>query len=96
MFTAKIRLAEKTAQDARRLGKLAHELEEELAAQPAWWEALRTGRAAAPRLSSTAASVSADYRDLAMEVLDVLRAAEEAAMAEKEAEAETQKVAAAR
>ena len=90
MFATTIRYAEKPAQDARRLGKLAHELEEQLASQPAWWEALRNGSAAAPRLSSTAASVSADYRDLAAEVLDVLREAEEAALAEKE----TDKVAA--
>ena len=90
MFATTIRYAEKPAQDARRLGKLAHELEEQLASQPAWWEALRSGTAAAPRLSSTAASVSADYRDLAAEVLDVLREAEEAALAEKE----TDKVAA--
>lgn len=80
MFATTIRYAEKTAQDARRLGKLAHELEEELASQPSWWEELRTGQRSA-RLSATAASVSADYRDLAAEVLDVLRQAEEAALA---------------
>lgn len=93
MFTTNIRYAEKTAQDARRLGKLAHELEEELASQPAWWEALRSGRAGTPRLSSTAASVSADYRDLAAEVLDVLRDAEEEALAADD-ETQTEKVAA--
>ena len=79
MFTTTIRYAEKTAQDSRRLGKLAHELEEELASQPAWWESLRIGGKPSRRLSATAASVSADYRDLAAEVLDVLRQAEDAA-----------------
>jgi chromosome partitioning protein len=79
LFTAKIRHAERTAQDARRLGKLAHELEAELERQPAWWEVLRTGEGTRPRLSATAASVAGDYRDLAVEVLTVLRAAEEAA-----------------
>jgi len=87
MFTTTIRYAEKTAQDSRRLGKLAHELEEELANQPAWWESLRLGRArTSPRLSTTAASVSADYRDLATEILGVLRDAE-AALDEQEAAA---------
>lgn len=86
MFATTIRYAEKTAQDARRLGKLAHELEEELASQPAWWESLRTGKPGSSRLSSTAASVSADYRDLAAEVLDVLRQAEEVAVAAAEDE----------
>lgn len=86
MFATTIRYAEKTAQDARRLGKLAHELEEELASQPAWWESLRTGKPGASRLSSTAASVSADYRDLAAEVLDVLRQAEEVAVSAAEEE----------
>lgn len=80
MFTARIRHAEKPAQDARRLGKLAHELEAELNKQPAWWQALRDGGApAGPRVSATAASVAGDYRDLAVEVLTVLRDAEEAA-----------------
>ena len=86
MFTTTIRYAEKTAQDARRTGKLAHELESELASQPAWWEQLRTGKPAGARVSATAASVSADYRDLAAEILDVLRQAEEAALAAEEDE----------
>ncbi|MGH2617848.1 MAG: ParA family protein [Thermomicrobiales bacterium] len=77
LFTAKIRHAERTGVDARRWGKLAHELEAEAAAQPAWWEALRAGGdRTAPRISKTAASVAADYRELAIEVLTVLRDAE--------------------
>jgi chromosome partitioning protein len=76
-FETAIRHAERTAQDARRLGKLAHELEIEAAAQPAWWEALRQD-IRAPRVSATAASVAGDYRALGVEVLKVLQAAEDA------------------
>jgi chromosome partitioning protein len=76
-FQTIIRYAERTAQDARRLGKLAHELEIEAAAQPAWWEALRTD-IRTPRVSPTAASVAGDYRALGVEVLTALQAAEEA------------------
>lgn len=82
LFTARIRHAERTAQDARRLGRLAHELEADLESQPAWWEALRNPDGPArtgPRVSPTAASVAGDYRDLAVEVLAVLRDAEQAA-----------------
>lgn len=75
-FETTIRHAERTAQDARRLGKLAHELEIEAAAQPAWWEELRTG-VRTPRISTTAASVAGDYRALGVEVLTALQAAEE-------------------
>jgi cellulose biosynthesis protein BcsQ len=76
-FETAIRHAERTAQDARRLGKLAQELEIEVAAQPAWWEALRQDLRA-PRVSATAASVAGDYRALGVEVLKVLQAAEDA------------------
>jgi hypothetical protein len=77
-----VRHAERTAQDARRLGKLAHELEAEVAQQPAWWVTLRKhGETQAPRLSATAASVAADYRELAFEVLNVLRSMEQAGAA---------------
>jgi cellulose biosynthesis protein BcsQ len=76
-FETTIRHAERTAQDARRLGKLAHELEIEVAAQPAWWEALRSN-IRTPRISATAASVAGDYRALGVEVLTALQAAEEA------------------
>ncbi|MEU7818001.1 ParA family protein [Pseudonocardia sp. NPDC049154] len=76
-FETSIRHAERTAQDARRLGKLAHELEVEAAAQPAWWEELRTGTRT-KRISATAASVAGDYRALGVEVLSALQAAEEA------------------
>ena len=75
-FTTRIRHAERTAQDGRRLGKLAHELEIEAEEQPAWWEALRFNLRA-PRVSPTAASVSGDYRALGVEVLRALQTAED-------------------
>lgn len=75
-FATTIRHAERTAQDARRLGKLAHELEIEVAAQPAWWTALRQ-EIKTPRISATAASVAGDYRALGVEVLTALQRAEE-------------------
>ena len=75
-FETTIRHAERTAQDARRLGKLAHELEIEVAHQPAWWEVLQSD-IRAPRVSPTAASVAGDYRALGVEVLTALQAAEQ-------------------
>jgi chromosome partitioning protein len=79
LFTAKIRHAERTGVDARKWGKLAHELEAEAASQPTWWEALRAGsQYDGPRISKTSASVAADYRELAIEILTVLRQAEAA------------------
>jgi chromosome partitioning protein len=77
LFATAIRHAERSAQDARRLGKLAHELELEVAAQPAWWASLRDGTAVAPRVSPTAAGVAGDYRDLGVELLTLLRDAED-------------------
>jgi chromosome partitioning protein len=91
LFTTSIRHAERTAQDARRLGRLAHELEQEVAAQPAWWAALREGTsrtASGRRLSPTAASVAGDYRDLGVELLTLLRAAEETTTADDRPEQE--------
>lgn len=76
-FRTTIRHAERTAQDARRLGKLAHELEIEVAHQPVWWESLRAGTRT-PRVAATAANVAGDYRALGVEILTALQAAEEA------------------
>lgn len=75
MFASVIRHSERTAKDSRELGRLAHELEVDAAQQPAWWESLRNGQKLS-RISATAASVSADYRQLAAEVLDILALAE--------------------
>lgn len=85
MFSTSIRHAERSAQDARRLGRLAHELEVDVAAQPAWWTSLREGTAPRPRLSAASASVAGDYRDLGVELLTLLRSAEESADADPEA-----------
>jgi cellulose biosynthesis protein BcsQ len=85
-FRTTIRHAERTAQDARRLGKLAHELELEAAQQPAWWESLRSG-VREPRIAATAASVAGDYRALGVEVLTALQAAEEAELGRPDGEA---------
>lgn len=76
IFATMIRHSERVGRDCRKLGRLAHELEVAAAAQPAWWESLRNGERT-PRISSTAASVSADYRSLAAEVLQVLSDAED-------------------
>lgn len=75
MLASTIRYSERVARDARRAGKLAHELEIEAAAQPAFWEALRQGRKPG-RHSTATASVSADFRALAAEVLDIIAAQE--------------------
>lgn len=76
MLAASIRYSERTARDARRLGRLAHELEIDAAAQPAWWAALRNGDKPGRRLPATVGAVSADFRALAGELLDALAAAE--------------------
>ena len=52
-------------------------LEIAVAAQSAWWEALRQ-RIRTPRVSAVAASVAGDYRALGVEVLKALQAAEDA------------------
>jgi len=76
MLSSTIRYSERVARDARRAGKLAHELEIEAAAQPAFWESLREGRKPVARHSAATASVSADFRALAGEVLDIIAAQE--------------------
>lgn len=76
MLAATIRFSERTARDARKLGRLAHELEVDAANQPAWWASLRNGDKPGRRLPATVASVSADFRALAGELLDTLAAQE--------------------
>lgn len=75
LFQTTIRYAERIARDCRREGLLAHELEEAAKDQLEWWKMLREGQKV-NRISSTAASVSADYQALAVEVLGTLSAAE--------------------
>lgn len=76
MFATTVRYAERTARDARERGLLAHELEIAAAEQPAWWQSIRDGDTS-PRIGRTAASVAADYRELAAELLQALARAEE-------------------
>ena len=77
MLQGTIRYSERYARDGRKLGRLAHELEVDAANQPAWWQALRNGDKPGRRLSSVVASVSADFRQVAGEVLDALAAQED-------------------
>lgn len=79
----RIRYAEGAAQDVRRLGRLPHELEEQLpVAQKARFAALRERRRtggrhraeSAERISGSAAPLAADYAALAREVLQRIRA----------------------
>lgn len=72
MLKATIRYSERYAREGRKLGRLAHELEVDAANQPAWWEALRNGDRPGRRLPATVASVSADFRQVAAEVLDAV------------------------
>lgn len=72
MFEATIRYSEKTAVDARNRGQLAHELEIAAAQQPAWWKSLRDGTKGSGRLSATVEKVSADYREMTAEILQLL------------------------
>jgi chromosome partitioning protein len=79
MLRSTIRYSERYAREGRKLGRLAHELEVDAANQPAWWEALRNGGKPGRRLPATVASVSADFRQVAAEVLDALSTQEQAA-----------------
>jgi chromosome partitioning protein len=77
VLTAIVGHSERLANDARDLGKVAHELESEAAQQPAWWESLRAGAPAGRRIAATAGTVAEDYRQLGTEVLNLLAAAEQ-------------------
>jgi hypothetical protein len=66
-----IRHSEKVGQQARARGRLAHELEVEMADQKAWLlEALRKGEPVSARPSSTTVGVASDLRALASVMLD--------------------------
>lgn len=80
MLSATVRSSERVARDMRNLGRLAHELEVDAAAQPAWWQSLREGKPPSRRFSTSTASVAGDFRDFAGEVLQVLAKAEQPRM----------------
>lgn len=81
MLTGTVRYSERVARDGRKTGRLAHELEIEAAAQPAWWQALRNGDKPGRRIPATVASVAADFAGIAGEVLDALATHEHGAAA---------------
>jgi cellulose biosynthesis protein BcsQ len=73
-----IRHVERSARDCRRLGKLAHELDAELASGPSRLEVLR-GATAGPDIGESVSSLARDYYDLAQEILKRIAAQEPAA-----------------
>lgn len=83
MLTATIRHSERVARNMRRQGKLSHELELDAAQQPAFWQALREGRKPEQRHSAATGRVSEDFRNVALEVLDIINAVEAPAPAEE-------------
>lgn len=78
MLEGTIRYSETLARQARKRGRLAHELEVDAAAQPAWWQALRNGGKPGRRIPANVANLSGDFAAIAGEVLDALAAAEKA------------------
>lgn len=79
-FKSFIGHSEALAQESRDpgRGKLAHELESLAKDQPAWWEALRSGEKK-PRVSLTASTVSTDYSNVCLEMINIINKAEKAA-----------------
>jgi chromosome partitioning protein len=78
MLEATVRYSERYAREGRKKGRLAHELEVDAANQPAWWQSLRDGGGPSSRRlpAGVVASVSADFRQVAAEVLDALASRE--------------------
>lgn len=80
LFKTAIRHSTSVAQQARRFGKLVHELDEYAKAQPEWWR-IRRGEAAGERVTRTASSVADDLHALTSEIMERL-ATREAALEE--------------
>jgi cellulose biosynthesis protein BcsQ len=76
VFTAVVRHSEATAQATRERGLLVHEVDEQLATGPKWYEALRGEVAAASFAPRTATSVADDLQAVAEELVARLTAAE--------------------
>jgi len=68
LFNASVRHSTSVAQQARRFGKLVHELDEYAQKQPEWWR-IRRGEAAGERVTRTASSVADDLVALTTEIM---------------------------
>lgn len=71
LFTASIRHSTAVAQQARRFGKLVHELDEYAKTQPEWWQ-IRRGEAAGEQVTRTASTVADDLHALTNEIMQRL------------------------
>lgn len=72
-----IRYAEAAADESRRRGVVAHELDAAKAGDVPWWERMRDpGAASAPPVPGSAGSLAADYAALSHEVLTLISEAE--------------------
>ena len=81
-FSAKIRNVVAADADASFRGQAAHELAADVLKQGPFWERLRSGASATPVLAGSASSLAEDYMSLATEIIDELKAQEEAFDAE--------------
>lgn len=71
LFKSSIRHSNSVAQQARRYGKLVHELDEFAQSQPEWWR-IRRGEAQGERVTRTASSVADDLYSLTTEMIQRL------------------------
>jgi chromosome partitioning protein len=68
MFSSMVRHSEAVAKDARKYGRLAHELEAQASNNPTFWQ-IRSGRADASQVvTRTSASVAEDFASLTREI----------------------------
>lgn len=79
LFKAFIGHSEALAQEARDedYGKLAHELEAMATDQLKWREALRSGESSPQRVSLTASTVSTDYSNVCLEMINIINRSEQ-------------------
>ena len=79
ILTTVVRYAEAAADEGRRRGLVAHELDAAKAGDVPWWQRLRDPNAAStPPVPGSAASLAADYAALSHEVLTLISDAENA------------------
>lgn len=72
LFKASIRHSVSVAQQARRFGKLASELDEFAQSQPAWWEIRRGNAEAGERVTRSASNVAEDMHSFTVEMMERL------------------------